>query len=144
MPSLSVLDLQDNKVEDISKTFCDNLDVLEAIFEKLPNLAVLYFQNNPAFKNIKNYRKTFINNIKTLKYLDDKPVFPEERSKHFNDIKGFCEAFALGGLEAEREERAKYKKEQEDAHLANHIAFREMINRHRIDEAERLRAEQAQ
>lgn len=56
-------------------------------------------------------------------------------------IKGFCEAFALGGLEAEREERAKYKKEQEDAHLANHIAFREMINRHRIDEAERLRAE---
>ena len=56
------------------------VDVLTEIFEKLPGLAVLYFQNNPAIKNIKNYRKSLVNSIKTLKYLDDKPVFPEERS----------------------------------------------------------------
>jgi dynein assembly factor 1 len=79
-PSVTVLDLQDNKVDDISKNQCSLLDILEEIFEKLPNLAVLYFQNNPAVKNIKNYRKTYIHKIANLKYLDDKPVFPEERS----------------------------------------------------------------
>ena len=77
----------------------------------MSNLAVLYFQNNGAIKNIKNYRKIFINNIKTLKYLDDKPVFPEERSIRYLIILGFAEAFVIGGLELEREERAKYKKE---------------------------------
>lgn len=44
-----------------------------------------------------------IHRIPTLKYLDDKPVFEEERR--------YVEAFFRGGLEAEREERRKYKKE---------------------------------
>lgn len=46
----------------------------------MPLLAVLYLTNNPCVKFTKNYRKTYINNIKTLKYLDDRPVFPDERS----------------------------------------------------------------
>jgi dynein assembly factor 1, axonemal len=69
----------------------------------MPNLSVLYLLNNDVTKNIKNYRKTMIVKLPNLKYLDDKPVFPEERR--------FAEAFATGGLELEREERKKYKQE---------------------------------
>lgn len=61
--------------------------------------------------------------LKGLKYLDDRPVFPEERR--------FCEAFARGGLEEERKERALYKKEKEEEHMRNHMQFREMIMRAR-------------
>jgi len=51
--------------------------------------------------------------LKNLKYLDDRPVFEEERR--------FCEAFARGGLDEERKERAVYKKEKEEEHLRNHM-----------------------
>lgn len=73
LPALSVLDISDNKVEDPN--------VIEEIFTKMPALGVLYFQNNAAGKQIPHYRKTFISRIKTLKYLDDRPVFDDERSK---------------------------------------------------------------
>lgn len=69
----------------------------------MPNLSVLYLQNNDVTKNIRNYRKSMIVKLPNLKYLDDRPVFPEERR--------FAEAFAAGGLELEREERKKYKQE---------------------------------
>ena len=52
-------------------------------------------------KHIKNYRKQLIFTIKSLKYLDDRPVFPEERR--------FVEAFFRGGLDEEKMERALYK-----------------------------------
>ena len=41
--------------------------------------------------------------LKNLKYLDDHPVFPDERR--------FVEAFFRGGIEEERLERKKYKLE---------------------------------
>ena len=74
---------------------------MDEVIYKLPNLRVLYLQNNPVIKNITNYRKTVISKIPTLTYLDDRPVFKEDRRN--------AEAFARGGLEAEREERAKIK-----------------------------------
>ena len=52
-------------------------------------------------KKIKNYRKTVINSLPGLKYLDDRPVFDEDR-RH-------AEAFCRGGLEEERKERDKIK-----------------------------------
>jgi len=87
----------------------------------MPNLAVLYLQGNECTKKIHNYRKTLISRIPTLKYLDDRPVFEEDRR--------FAEAFARGGLEAERTEREAFKKEKDDAHWKNHEAFREMIRK---------------
>ncbi|CDW73343.1 leucine rich repeat family protein [Stylonychia lemnae] len=114
-PSLTVLDISDNYIEDPA--------ILPEILEKLPNLAVLYLQGNPVVKKIRNYRKTLIARIPTLKYLDDRPVFDEDRR--------YAEAFARGGLDEERKERDILKQEKEDAHWKNHEAFREMIRKAR-------------
>ena len=61
-------------------------------------------QANPVCKKIHNYRKTIINAIPTLTYLDDRPVFKDDR-RH-------AEAFARGGIEEERKERAAIKQEE--------------------------------
>lgn len=69
-------------------------------------MAVVYLQNNEFTKKISHYRKTIITKIPTIKYIDDKPVFEDERR--------FAEAWARGGLDEERKERERYKKEKED------------------------------
>ena len=57
----------------------------------MPNLAVVYLQNNRFNKKIAHYRKTLISKMTNLKYIDDKPVFDDERR--------YAEAWAKGGLE---------------------------------------------
>ncbi len=47
--------------------------------------------------------------------MDDRPVFEEDRKR--------AEEFAVGGMEAEREQMKKIKKETSDKHWANHEAF---------------------
>ena len=49
------------------------------ILMKMPNLAVVYLQNNRFNKKIAHYRKTLISKMTNLKYIDDKPVFDDER-----------------------------------------------------------------
>ena len=97
-PSLSVVDLSDNCIEDEA--------VLDEVLEKMPKLAVLYLQGNGVTRKIKNYRKTMISRIPSLKYLDDRPVFPEDRR--------YTEAFVRGGVDEERRERDAVKKEKDD------------------------------
>jgi dynein assembly factor 1, axonemal len=65
-----VLDLSNNRIEDIGI-----LDVLE----KMPNIAVLQLQGNPVVRKISQYRKTLVSRIKSLTYLDDRPVFEDEK-----------------------------------------------------------------
>jgi len=106
-PSLTCVDISDN--------FIDDENILPEVFEKMPKIAVLYLQGNSAPKKIKNYRKTMIAQLPTLKYLDDRPVFDEDRA--------FAEAFARGGLDEERKERDRIKKEKDEKHWKNHEAF---------------------
>lgn len=89
-PSITTLDLQSNKIEDP--------EILDEILVNMPNLKVLYLQNNGVVNKIKQYRKTLIARLPTLKYLDDRPVFEDDRRN--------AEAFSRGGLEEERKERA--------------------------------------
>jgi len=128
-PTLTVLDISDN--------FIEGEEVIVEIFEKLPIIAVLYLQGNPFTKKVRNYRKSMISHLPTLKYLDDRPVFDDDRS--------FAEAFARGGIEEERKERERIKKEKDDAHWKNHEAFLEMVRVAReekrvADEAKKLAA----
>ena len=55
-----------------------------------------------------------------MHYLDDKPVFEDERR--------FAEAFGRGGLEAEKKERALYKKEKEEYELNRLKEFQNLID----------------
>ena len=114
-PTIVSLDLQNN--------YIDDPEVLTEVIYKLPKLKVLYLQNNPVTKKIRDYRKTIINAIPTLTYLDDRPVFKEDR-RH-------AEAFARGGIEEERKERAAIKQEEKERHDKNHNAFREMMKKAR-------------
>jgi dynein assembly factor 1 len=68
----------------------------------MPSLAVLYLTGNPVCKKIANYRKTIIAAIPTLKYLDDRPVFEDDRI--------YAEAFARGGITEEREARKEWNR----------------------------------
>ena len=79
---------------------------------KMPNIAVVYMQNNEFTKKVSHYRKAVISKIPGIKYIDDKPVFQDELR--------YAQAWARGGMEEERAERAKYKQEKEDEQKRQH------------------------
>lgn len=89
--------------------------ILEEVIYKMRDLRVLYLQGNPLCKKVDYYRKKIISEIPNLKYLDDRPVFEEDRRR--------AEAWARGGMQEEREEMKRIKKEKEDKHWSNHEAF---------------------
>lgn len=119
IPSLQTVDLQHNKIEDPN---------VVDIFAQLPDLRVLYLMGNPAVKHIRNYRKTVISRCKQLKYLDDRPVFDDERRR----TDAWAAVVEAGGtaeeaLEAERAELRKIRQEKDEADERNFRAFEGMM-----------------
>ena len=92
------MDLQQNKID-------GDPDEMVALFAAMPKLACLYLQGNPVVSQVRQYRKRMISSIPTLSYLDDRPVFPLERV--------CAEAWAKGGLDAEKAARKAFKDEEE-------------------------------
>ncbi|KAH9510118.1 hypothetical protein Btru_043511 [Bulinus truncatus] len=90
-PNLSILDISHNRIDDPNA-----IDVLM----NMKNLRVLTLTGNPLIQDIKFYRKTMTVKLKNLQYLDDRPVFPKDRA--------CAEAWAIGGLEAEKAERDRW------------------------------------
>ncbi|KAL1495266.1 hypothetical protein AB1Y20_017126 [Prymnesium parvum] len=124
-PSITVLDVQNNRI--------DEPEVIE-IFESMPQLAVLQCQGNPFIPKVTSYRKTMVSRCKTLSYLDDRPIFNEERMA--------TEAWVVGGLPAEREERRRQREEKDMAHRRN-LQYMMEITRKGREAKEKADAERA-
>ena len=89
--NFNVLDISDNKIKE--------QNIIEDYLTKIPNLRVIYLNGNDCVRNIKNYRKTLIAKLKEIRYIDDRPVFDDE--------KRFALAFAKGGYEEEKKRKRK-------------------------------------
>lgn len=119
--TISVLDVSHNKIEDP--------EVME-VFENMESLRVLNLMGNKVIREIKNYRKSTIVRLKTLTYLDDRPVFDKDRV--------FAEAWAAGGVEAEREARDKWQQNERRKMQESMDVLLKTRNRH---EAKRIEQE---
>lgn len=119
VPSLQSLDLQHNKITDVG---------IVDIVAQMPDLRVIYLMGNPVVKSIKHYRKTLIARCKALKYLDDRPVFDEERRR----VEAWMAVYDEGGdvdaaNEAERLELKLIRKEKEEVEERNFRAFEDLM-----------------
>lgn len=133
LPNLAVLDIQGNRIDD-----AEIVDVLA----QMPSLKVLYLQGNDVVKKVKQYRKTLIYRCRQLKYLDDRPVFDEERRRV--DAWGRALDESGGDLEAaqdaERQELDAIRREKKERDDRNFLLFEQMMiegRRKRQEEEER-------
>lgn len=121
LPKLQTLDLQANRLD-------DGESVLELI-SHIPTLRVVYLQGNPFVKKMRHYRKRFISTCAELRYLDDRPVFDEERRR----CKAWADALASSGgqldvaNQAERDEIQKIREEKHAAEIKRIADFEAMI-----------------
>ena len=129
LEAIQTIDVQYNKIVDT--------EIVE-ILSSLPDLRVLYLIGNPVIKSIKHYRKTLISKCKALKYLDDRPVFDDERRR----VEAWMKVYEVDGNteaanEAERNELSKIRKEKDDADERNFRAFEELMRQGAIIKSKR-------
>mmetsp|Transcript_14886 Transcript_14886/g.25357 ORF Transcript_14886/g.25357 Transcript_14886/m.25357 type:complete len:173 (+) Transcript_14886:361-879(+) len=118
LPALSNLDLKNNQIDDREK--------IVPFFSRLQSLQALYLKGNPCIRFISKYRKTLTANIRSLHYLDDRPVFEIERLS--------ADAWLRGGEEEEKRVRLEYgeKKRQQQKGFST-------FAKHHIEEGKRRR-----
>jgi len=116
--SLTTLDVQKNNIKDP--------DVMN-IFERCANLRVLYLKGNPCVKGIKHYRKTTIARLPNLTYLDDRPVFPEDRERAEAFARGLKEGGIKAAQKAEKAERERQRQAKRDEDERNFKAMLELM-----------------
>ena len=119
LTAIQTIDLQHNHIIDV-----DIVNVLSS----LKDLRVLYLVGNPVVKSIKNYRRVIISKCKNLKYLDDRPVFDDERRR----VEAWMTAYIIDSNtetanQAERNELLKIRHEKDDADERNFNAFKELM-----------------
>ncbi|XP_019490337.1 PREDICTED: dynein assembly factor 1, axonemal [Hipposideros armiger] len=120
---LCVLDLSHNKLRDPE---------IVSVLESMPDLRVLNLMGNPVTRLIPNYRRTITVRLKSLTFLDDRPVFPKDRA--------CAEAWARGGYAAEKEERRQWES-REQKKITDSLEALAMIKR-RAAERRRQKASQ--
>lgn len=88
--------------------------VIAQFFQHLPLASVIYFQGNGLSHRLRHYRRNMILHLPALTYLDDRPIFSEERR--------VIEAWGRGGDTAEAAERAAIREEKR-AHLTRCVTL---------------------
>lgn len=132
LPCLENLDVSQNAIEDTE-------GVVE-FWASLPaELKILRYHGNPGVRSIEHYRKRLVNALPSLRYLDERPVFPVERKA--------SAAWAEGGLQALQQAKRDYLQEQYRQQNAVDPDRREFLTQQRklaiarIEREERERAE---
>jgi len=110
LPELNILNLTGNNIADPKI-----LDVLK----QCTKLKVLYLKGNPFIKHITSYRKRVLAALPNVTYLDDRPVFEDERR--------ICNAWARDGRQGEQEERDLLRKEREEKNKKQHEQFKDLV-----------------
>jgi dynein assembly factor 1 len=116
-PALTCVDLSHNPLER-EEGAAD--DAVVDFFVQMQKLAVLYLTGTEIVKTLRFYRRKMISRIATLQYLDERPVFDEERR--------CATAWATGGEEAETLERNKIHEEKKDKLTRDVRALQTMAN----------------
>jgi len=114
-----IVKLSKLSVLNISKNNIENPEILD-LLKQLLELKVLYLKGNPCVKSIPSYRKNTVSSIPALTYLDDRPIFENERR--------LADAWAKGGRNAEQEERKLIREEKDAKDKRNHEKFLEFAN----------------
>ncbi|CAJ1033657.1 putative Leucine rich repeat [Leishmania shawi] len=83
-------------------------------FQHLPLVSVIYLQGNGLSHRLRHYRRNMILHLPALTYLDERPVFPEERR--------VVEAWGRCGDAGEASERAAIREEKR-AHLTQCVTL---------------------
>ena len=128
VPTITSIDLSHNYIE-----YKD--DILDFFFE-FQHFLCFYFKDNPAIRKIKMYRKTLINGLKNLVYLDERPVKEIDRLA--------AVAYAEGGFEKEKEVRKKYMDAQINrmrTHTQRTRELEEEGRKHRAKQIEMIKAD---
>lgn len=98
LPLLTALDLSHNKLRDW-EPLKNSLSLISS------TLATLILNGNAIVHSTVNYRRNVVHAFPQLCYLDEHPVFSEERRR--------AEAFALGGVEGEQQALLDLKQEED-------------------------------
>jgi len=101
---LSCVDLSYNPLEAAEG---EGTDEVVGFFKRVPKLAVLYLTGTEIVKGLRYYRKKMITGMPGLQYLDDRPIFEQERRT--------AEAWATGGDEAEKLVRQQIHEEKKES-----------------------------
>ena len=131
LPNLTTLNLSNNYLNDLASithlTECKELSSLDLSKNQLvgediidclagiANMKSLNIESNPVAAKVAYFRKKVIVACKSLRYLD-RPVFDDERTT--------SEAFALGGLDAERQTKDSLQQAKRNKHRESLVEFR--------------------
>jgi len=132
LPSLENLDVSQNAIE-------EREGVVEFWSELPAELKILRYHGNPGVRFIEHYRKRLVNALPSLRYLDERPIFPVERKS--------SAAWAEGGLQALQQAKKDFFQEQYRQQNAVDPDRREFLTQQRklaiarIEREERERAE---
>eukprot|EP01064_Diplonema_japonicum_P028394 TRINITY_DN4349_c8_g1_i1.p1 TRINITY_DN4349_c8_g1~~TRINITY_DN4349_c8_g1_i1.p1 ORF type:complete len:477 (+),score=161.71 TRINITY_DN4349_c8_g1_i1:70-1431(+) len=142
LPNLETLLISQNRISDVSGLQgllgCNNLSCLDIanngltcdkdqgetpeqvidLLSKLPSLACLYIQGNELPNQTRYFRRKMVGTIKTLTFMDERPVFPDDRRA--------TDAWVTGGFEAEQAERDAIREEKKQAEKASMKKYKAM------------------